>query len=114
MYGIEIAANYPPSKPCWRRTQRLHDLLQTALGRGPVLIVWSNPEAERLSADILATHYCASNFELLDSGKRVAADGNRVQIDADFPGFAFPKDEFAAAVAHELAHNLLNHQKTLD
>jgi hypothetical protein len=31
-----------------------------------------------------------------------------------FPGFDWPEDEFAAAVAHELAHNLLRHRAWLD
>ena len=30
-------------------------------------------------------------------------------VGADFPGFAYPDDELAAALAHEMAHNLLGH-----
>ena len=31
-----------------------------------------------------------------------------------FPGFDYPEPEFAAAVAHEFAHNLLRHRRLLD
>ena len=51
---------------------------------------------------------------MLDGGKRAVADGSRVIFGRDFAGFAYAEDEFAAAVAHELAHNLLRHRKMFD
>src|SRR3546814_7966027 len=44
----------------------------------------------------------------------IFADGARVQIGREFPGFAYPQEELAAAIAHELAHNLLGHRAWLD
>jgi hypothetical protein len=42
------------------------------------------------------------------------ADGARVVIGIDFPAFTYDEPEFAALVAHELAHNVLGHDAWLD
>ncbi len=58
---------------------------------------------------------CASDFRLeardrADGG----ADGRLVLISAGLARFAADDDELAAAVAHELAHNILRHRARLD
>lgn len=57
---------------------------------------------------------CASRFEMLTGNDKALADGDRIAIGADFVGFAYSEDEFAAALAHELAHNLLGHAQWLE
>jgi predicted Zn-dependent protease len=51
---------------------------------------------------------------VLDGGGKAMAEGTRVIFGRGFPGFSYPEPEFAAAVAHELAHNLLRHRALLD
>lgn len=58
---------------------------------------------------------CASDFRVEDR-KQVAgaADGRLVLTNAGLAGFAADDNELAAAVAHELAHNILQHRARLD
>ena len=58
---------------------------------------------------------CASDFRVEDR-KQVAgvADGRLVLINAGLASFAADDNELAAAVAHELAHNILRHRARLD
>lgn len=97
----------------WRRLTGLHDAIDAALARdGTVSIAWREGAAVRETA-ITGTPACPTRFELLDSGGRAAADGNRVVIGRKFAGVGYPEDEFAAALAHEFAHNLLAHRRWL-
>jgi hypothetical protein len=62
---------------------------------------------------------CTTRFELTTNGSKAAADGSRVVIGhklvAAFPPDPLRGDELlAAALAHELAHNLLGHRARLD
>ena len=100
----------PPAKPGdYARLAGLHDRIEAALGStgrveltraGQVLTVIGEPA-------------CVTRFELLASGIKAAADGHRVVIGRKLVE-AFPDDELAAALAHELAHNLLRHRARLD
>lgn len=58
---------------------------------------------------------CASAFRVEDR-QQVAgvADGRLVLINAGLASFAADDNELAAAVAHELAHNILRHRARLD
>lgn len=58
---------------------------------------------------------CASDFRV-DARDRPggAADGRLVVISSGLVQFATNDDELAAAVAHELAHNILRHRARLD
>lgn len=62
---------------------------------------------------------CPSRFEVLTGKNSAQADGQRVVIGYRFgqasrPADTLSQDEFAAIVAHELAHNLLHHRAWLD
>ncbi|MEE9433830.1 MAG: M48 family metallopeptidase [Sphingorhabdus sp.] len=58
---------------------------------------------------------CASGFVISSGSKADAgADGRTVRVSAKLSEFAPGEDEFAAIVAHELAHNILEHRKQLD
>jgi hypothetical protein len=57
---------------------------------------------------------CKSRFELrLASDFRASADGTMVQISSAFFD-AYPEQNVAAAIAHELSHNILRHRDRLD
>lgn len=95
----------------WKRLKRVHDLVDASLaGNGEVALTLGGGQAVTL----YGVPACATRFELKSGGKKALADGARVQFGAEFPGFAYPEDEFAAVVAHELAHNVLEHRKWLD
>ena len=95
----------------WRRLSQIHDEIDAALAeKGQVRVA----QHDGASLDVKGVPVCATRFELNDGGKRAVADGKRVQIGADFPAFGYPEDEFAAAIAHELAHNFLGHRAWLD
>lgn len=95
----------------WRRTVRAHDLIDTRLAANGTVAVTQSGGGPIALAPVMA---CASRFELGGSGKRAVAEGSRVIIDRDFPGFDYAEDELAAAIAHELAHNLMRHRTWLD
>lgn len=98
----------------WARLAALHDAVEAALARdGRVSLAWRAADGERREAVIEGMPACPSRFELLDSGGRAVADGKRVLIGRKFAGFGYVEDEVAAAVAHELAHNLLGHRAWL-
>ena len=62
---------------------------------------------------------CVTRFEMTSAGSKAAADGRRVVIGRKLvealPADSVRGDELlAAALAHELAHNLLGHRARLD
>lgn len=97
----------------WQRLAGLHDAIDAALAKdGAVRIDWLSPTGPR-SANITGVPVCPTRFELLSGGTRAAADGTRVVIGREFAGMRYAEDELAAALAHELAHNLLAHRAWL-
>ena len=109
-------ADLPPAKANdWKRLASLHDVIDMALVRdGSVRIGWRSAEGHGHEATIAGVPACPTRFELLDGGGRAVADGKRVVFGRKFAGFGLDPDEIAAAVAHELAHNLLAHRKWLE
>ncbi len=58
---------------------------------------------------------CVSDFRVEASAKPGAvADGRMVLVNQGLAAFADDDDELAAAIAHELAHNILRHRARLD
>ncbi|QFT76446.1 hypothetical protein [Erythrobacter sp. THAF29] len=95
----------------WRRLKRVHDALEQELDRaGRMRIEFAGGEYVHLTP----VFACATRFELAGKGGRAVADGSRVVIGAEFEGFAMSEDMLAAAIAHELAHNVLKHREWLD
>ena len=95
----------------WQRLTKAHDHVDAMLAEhGGIEVTFANGESVKVgSVDV-----CATRFELMGEGSRAVADGNRVVIGIDFPGFSYPEEVFAGVVAHELAHNLLGHSAWLD
>lgn len=111
---LDIAA-FPRSDPSWKRLTELQDSIDLRLRASlPVRGKWARADGSPISVELTPVPVCLSRFEVQDSGKRALAEGTRVILGRDFPGFAYAEDEFAAAVAHELAHNLLGHRALLD
>jgi hypothetical protein len=96
----------------WQRLVWAHNHVEAMLAEhGGIAIGFADGSEARLAP----VDVCASRFELMGEGGKAVADGNRVVIGIDFPAFAYPEEEvFAALVAHELAHNFLEHDAWLD
>lgn len=110
--GAAMAA-LPPAKPGdWRRLTGLHDRIDASLANdGQIRLEWRRgADGEAQAAAVVGVPTCPGRFELLDRGGKAAADGARVLIGREFAGVDYGEDEFAAAVAHEYAHNLLRHR----
>lgn len=103
-----------PDGPAWQRLTGLHDRIDASLADDGQLLLTSQRGNEKPAiSQIEAVPACPSRFEVLDSGRKALAEGSRVIFGRDFPGFGYEESEFAAAVAHELAHNLLSHREWL-
>lgn len=112
--GEAMPVSLAEGTPAWRRVQDLHDRIDLALREaGSVEIAWRDRDNSIVRTRIGGASACASRFEVLDDGSKAMAEGARVIFGRDFPGFGYPEPEFAAAVAHELAHNLLGHRAWL-
>jgi len=96
----------------WQRLVWAHDHVEAMLAEhGGIALGFADSGEVRLRP----VEVCASRFELMGEGGKAVADGNRVVIGIDFPAFAYPEDDvFAALVAHEFAHNVLEHDAWLD
>ena len=95
----------------WERLKRTHDEIDRNLDRIDELnVVFADGEEVR----ILPVAACVTRFELASNGDRAVADGERVVFGMGFEGFGYAEELFAAAVAHELAHNMLSHRAWLD
>lgn len=67
-----------------------------------------------IRASIQPVRICKSRFELeLNDAFTASADGTMVQIGSGLFE-AYPDDQLAAAVAHELSHNILHHRERLE
>ena len=111
--GKSVSVAWPKTEPRWERVSALRDSIDAALSRGGVDISWQSPGgALARTARLEGVAACPTRFELVDSKKSAAADGNRVLIGENFPGLGYDEAAFAAAVAHEMAHNILRHPQT--
>ena len=112
--NVAIEMQFPPTEPRWQRLNDLATALDTIMARdGSADLTWLEADGRAVTRRIGGARACATRFEVAGIGQRAAADGERVVFGDRFPGFAWPEEEFAAAVAHELAHNLLLHRQWL-
>jgi hypothetical protein len=112
----ESMAALPAAKPgSWQRLTGLHDRIDASLAQdGAVTLEWRRGAEAPRTTMLAGMPACPGRFELLDSGGKASADGARVLIGREFVGTDYVEDEFAAALAHEYAHNLLRHRAWLD
>jgi hypothetical protein len=113
--GESMAALPPAKARSWQRLTGLHDRIDQSLARdGNVELEWRRGNGARQRTIVRGVLACPGRFELLDRGGKASADGDRVLIGREFVGTDYVEDEFAAALAHEYAHNLLRHRAWLD
>lgn len=108
----EYLSSWPAKPPGdWRRAARAHDWIdQRLMSDGTVTLERGDGSQVRVEG----VPACPSRFELAGEGDRALAEGSRVILQRNFPGLDYPEEELAAALAHELAHNLLRHRAWLD
>ncbi|WP_017671453.1 M48 family metallopeptidase [Blastomonas sp. AAP53] len=88
--------------------------LRAALGTGPVQLGVLR-DGSLAEITITGTPACRSRFELRPSNTYGAsADGDIIGITSAMLGFMVDDDELAAILAHEMAHNLLEHRRRLN
>lgn len=95
----------------WQRLTRAHDFIDQQLADGGAIAIRFMDGEQTLLTPV---RVCATRFELLARSDDAVADGSRVLLGTDFPGFSYDEERFAGGVAHELAHNLLRHRDWLD
>lgn len=111
---VSLGERFPRADPAWQRLISVTAALDAAAAAGPVTLTLARGTAAPRRVTLTGVAACPTRFEVLDSGKRAVADGKRVIFGRDFVAFGYAPDEFAAVVAHELAHNLLHHRLRLD
>ena len=95
----------------WQRLTGLQGAIDAALvSNGKVALSWRDSQGRIREAAVAGVAACPTRFELGSSGGRAVADGARVIIGRKFAGVGYAEDEFAAALSHEFAHNLLTHK----
>lgn len=112
--GKPIAQSWPRSEPRWKRVLAVRDAFEEALLDGSVAISWRTGAGEVRTGEITGVPACPTRFELVDSKKNARATGERVLVGENFPGFAYDEESFAAAIAHEMAHNIFRHPQTFN
>lgn len=95
----------------YRRVAALHDAVEAQLAiAGNVEFT----DAAGRRYQVGGEPACPSRFEMLTRGSRASADGKRVLIGRKLVEELTDDGLLAAALAHELAHNLLGHRGRLD
>lgn len=94
----------------WQRMNAVRQIVaDTLASEGEVVLTL----ADGSDVTIPAAQVCATRFEVGTGSDDALADGTRVIIGTKFPGLTYPDEDLAAALAHELAHNLLRHRAWL-
>lgn len=98
----------------YRRIAAVNNQLENALTQSDVTLDILRG-GERRQLTIKSRQACPSRFQIEASEDRGAsANGTMVSVTSTLAEYFLDDDEFAAVVAHELAHNLLKHRDQLD
>ncbi|NRD89448.1 hypothetical protein C8024_08305 [Sphingopyxis sp. BSNA05] len=101
-------------EPAYRRINTINRVFRQMLAAGDVQLTISEGGVRR-TVPIKPVETCTGQFQIRVSADRSAtADGRLVSVSSQLAEYFLSDDEFAAVVAHELAHNLLKHRDRLD
>ena len=109
--GIETAGLWVDTDKGWERVGRVDDIAAKSLKEDSTLNLAMVSGA---SVSVSGAQVCAARFEVITGRDTIGADGTKIRVGRDFPGFEYTEDEFAAALAHELAHNVFGHPQALN
>lgn len=108
--GLSAAGDQPVPDGDTARVDGLHDRIDAVLAaQGRITLVLGGRKLE-----ITGEPACEARFEVATQGVEARSDGRRVQIGQDSLREVTDADEFAAMVAHELAHAILAHPQRLE
>ncbi len=100
--------------PAYRRIDTINRMLRQQLATGAIELTIAEGGVNRTVA-LTPVQTCPGQFQVRVSADRSAtADGKLVSVSSRLAEYFLSDDEFAAVVAHELAHNLLKHRDRLD
>ena len=108
LFAIDLAQveqRWKPTRPTVQRTLQIEDAIASSLEDGRIGLSLSDRDGETI---IEGAHTCASKFRLTGEDKAYASK-DTVFFGDGFMAFGLPRDVFAAAVAHELAHVIQSH-----
>ncbi len=111
--GETTATSIPPGAD-YAATEHAEDLIEVGLRRGPLALSVVRDGLPR-SLMLTGDRGCASRVQTVP-GRAIGgqADGRYVQLTDGGVAFAVPDAWLAALMAHELAHNFLEHRARLD
>ena len=102
-------------KTGYRRMASFKALIAARMSQKTTLPLKLTRQGGTVDVILSAPLVCASDFQIDPSAQFDAgAQGNMVSITSAFAEYAADEAELAAIVAHELAHNILQHRARLD
>lgn len=112
--GRSFGEQKPAATASFGQTERALDGLDAAFADGAADLALVRGGAP-LAVRVTAVPGCRGRFQLVPGGRlNAGADGRYIQISAALSSYVRDDDELAAILAHELAHNILNHRLRLD
>ncbi len=117
--GIDGATIYWPAMPVgktgYERVASFKQLFTERATNSPTFPVKLSRKGREVDLNLELPLICASDFQIDSSAKMDAgADGKMVSVTTALAEYASGEGELAAIVAHELAHNILQHRARLD
>ncbi|MGB7373613.1 hypothetical protein [Pontixanthobacter sp.] len=103
----------PPDTP-WQRLTTFNAVIARSLADDGTARFQVTQRGAQHMLTVAGTAICDSFFEVISGSDTASANGTRIAIGRQFVGFAYAQEELAAALAHELAHNVLAHPDWLD
>lgn len=114
MNGIAYGNAPTGGKTSSERIDSVRQVIATQLATGALTLELKTAEGPR-TLTLSPSEICASDFWVDVRGKRDAgADGERVRVTSGLIAYVLDDDELAAVVAHEMAHNLLDHRARIN
>lgn len=101
-------------KKAYRRIAAVNQLLADALKSGEANLQIIRKGGSQIIV-VKPAPTCPSSFQIeVSENRNASATGELISVTSELAAFFESDDEFAAVVAHELAHNLLRHRDRLN